>query len=512
MNQPALGIVLFAALGLAGARAQQELPPPEVALQDAGAPLDYMLQLPAGFAAERFWPVVVLLGDFAKDPAAERERALGIARTLAQRGMVVVLPQALQRMPPLPGFEDGVIVHQGLPQLPVVLRRRFHVAGGGLHLVALGAAAGAAGRLAAQVPWQFQSLSVVGPESRVEASVAAALWARPCTVFGAPLQPSEGHKRTDPLRAVIVRRPAVPAAELPAALAEHLAALQAARTPAGTAGEVALALDDFHDAADKGDLERYFARFPDDAVFLGTDATERWVGAEFRRFAQPYFRGGSGWTFVPVARNIVVDSGGRLAWFHEQLENGAYGECRGSGVLELRSGRWVVRHYDLTIPVPNDLAKGLVARIRAFAQGLGDPVATVVIVRHAEKAAGSDPDLTEAGRARAERLASMLADVPVVAVFTSEFRRTQATVAPLCGAKGLTAQAVPAANSKALVEQLRQLGPGKTALVAAHSDTIGPMLRALGVAEPVSIADDDFGELLVVALAPEGARLLRLHY
>lgn len=512
MAQLTLGIVLFVTAGLVEVRAQQEPPPPEVVTEQSGAPLDHYLQLPAGFAAERFWPVVVLLDAAANDPAAERDQVLGLARTLARRGLVVAVPQPLSRVAPLPGIGDGVLAPVGLPRLPAALRRRFHVAGGGLHLVALGAAAGAAGRLAAEVPWQFQSLTVSGPEADVAESVAAALWARPCTVFGGAEPPAEAHQRTAPPRAVIVRRPAVPGAGWPEALAGHLVALQAARTPAGPAGEVALALDDFHDAADKGDLERYFARFPDDAVFLGTDATERWVGPEFRRFAQPYFRGGSGWTFVPVARHVAVDSGGRLAWFDERLENESYGECRGSGVLEQRDGRWVVRHYDLTIPVPNDLAKGLVARTRAFARGLGDAATTVVIVRHAEKAAGDDPDLTEAGRARAERLAAALADVPVTEVFTSEFRRTQATVSPLCGRKRLTAQAVPAANPKALARLLRELGPGRTALVAAHSDTIGPILRALGVVEKVAIADDDFGELLVVTLQPEGARLLRLHY
>jgi len=56
----------------------------------------------------------------------------------------------------------------------------------------------------------------------------------------------------------------------------------------------------------------------------------------------------------------------------------------------------------------------------------------VVIVRHAEKAAngGNDPDLSSAGRARAEALARILKDSGITAIFTSEFKRTQETAVP----------------------------------------------------------------------------------
>src|SRR5262249_25886832 len=43
-------------------------------------------------------------------------------------------------------------------------------------------------------------------------------------------------------------------------------------------------LDDWHDAAAKADEERYFSHFAESAVFLGTDATERWDTTAFRSF------------------------------------------------------------------------------------------------------------------------------------------------------------------------------------------------------------------------------------
>ena len=54
-------------------------------------------------------------------------------------------------------------------------------------------------------------------------------------------------------------------------------------------------LDAFHQAAADGDFDRYFALMTDEAVFLGTDASERWQGKEFRDFSRPHFDNG-GWT------------------------------------------------------------------------------------------------------------------------------------------------------------------------------------------------------------------------
>ncbi|MEM7519043.1 MAG: nuclear transport factor 2 family protein, partial [Planctomycetota bacterium] len=53
---------------------------------------------------------------------------------------------------------------------------------------------------------------------------------------------------------------------------------------------IASLLDDFHDAAARADLERYFGHFAPNGVFIGTDATERWPVEEFRAFCEPYFK------------------------------------------------------------------------------------------------------------------------------------------------------------------------------------------------------------------------------
>lgn len=128
--------------------------------------------------------------------------------------------------------------------------------------------------------------------------------------------------------------------------------------------EVERTLDAFHEAASRADGKAYFALMTNDAVYIGTDATERWSLTEFRAFAEPYFEKGRGWTYVPTQREIVIGPGGSTAWFHELLENASYGTTRGTGVLVRDGAEWKIAQYHLTIPVPNDLAKEVVEMIR----------------------------------------------------------------------------------------------------------------------------------------------------
>lgn len=160
---------------------------------------------------------------------------------------------------------------------------------------------------------------------------------------------------------------AVAAAVALSTSAATLVANDAKATYGKTIAEVAGVLDEFHDAATRSDEEAYFALIAPGGVFLGTDATERWEKEAFRAFAHPHFSQGKGWTFVPRARHIGLADAGRIAWFDELLDSATYGECRGTGVLEKVFGHWRILQYHLTIPVPNALAKEVVARIREAA-------------------------------------------------------------------------------------------------------------------------------------------------
>ena len=127
---------------------------------------------------------------------------------------------------------------------------------------------------------------------------------------------------------------------------------------------ISAVLDDFHAAASKADGERYFAHFAPDAVFLGTDDTERWTVSQFRAYADPHFSKGQGWTYTTATRFISLAPDGRSAWFDEQLDNAKYGRCRGSGILVKHEGAWRIAQYNLTVPIPNDLLPEVAQRIR----------------------------------------------------------------------------------------------------------------------------------------------------
>ncbi|MGE0145611.1 MAG: nuclear transport factor 2 family protein [Planctomycetota bacterium] len=313
-------------------------------------------------------------------------------------------------------------------------------------------------------------------------------------------------------RALPARRDHVLSDDSEAALRAHFASLW---NPPGTevpTGEVHAALDAFHDAATKADEATYFALLPDDSVFLGTDASERWTGREFRDFALPYFQRETAWTYVSLRRHVTVADGGRIAWFDELLDNESYGPCRGSGVLERRDGRWVIRLYDLAMLVPNDAARDVVRRIR---EGSSETT-TIVLVRHAEKAAvpvtEKDPPLSEAGLRRAQSLAEVLRDVPVAAVFATPFRRTVDTLAPLCEARRLTPIVLPPSDANGLVDALLSKFRGQTVVVCGHSNTVPAIARALGVTQSVVIDESTYDRLFVVSHAASGAKLLGLRY
>ena len=145
-------------------------------------------------------------------------------------------------------------------------------------------------------------------------------------------------------------------------------ALPAQAQPEDDEAAVSAVLDAFHEAASKADGTRYFSLFTDEAVFLGTDITERWTVDEFKAYAMPYFDQGRGWTYVMQSRHIYLSSDAGTAWFDEILLNERFGETRGSGVLVQVDGQWKVAQYHLTLPVPNDLIFELVKMIEKQAQ------------------------------------------------------------------------------------------------------------------------------------------------
>jgi ketosteroid isomerase-like protein len=127
-------------------------------------------------------------------------------------------------------------------------------------------------------------------------------------------------------------------------------------------------LNDFHQAAADAEAKPYFSFLTDEAIFLGTDASERWTKTDFKAFVVPYFSKGRGWLYTPVQQNISILASKEVAFFDELLHSASYGTCRGSGVLVKTEHGWKISQYNLSIPMPNGLAKALVKQIKAFEQ------------------------------------------------------------------------------------------------------------------------------------------------
>jgi hypothetical protein len=118
--------------------------------------------------------------------------------------------------------------------------------------------------------------------------------------------------------------------------------------------EINLVLNDWHKAAGQANFNAYFDVLTEDAIYIGTDATENWNKEEFIKFAKPYFDKGKAWDFTALERNIYFSSDMKTVWFDELL-NTQMKICRGSGVLVMdEKGNWKIKQYVLSMTIPND--------------------------------------------------------------------------------------------------------------------------------------------------------------
>jgi broad specificity phosphatase PhoE len=145
------------------------------------------------------------------------------------------------------------------------------------------------------------------------------------------------------------------------------------------------------------------------------------------------------------------------------------------------------------------------------------PASTVVVlVRHAEKVPGADPDpaLSETGSARAAALAARPEVAGVRAAYVTQFRRTALTAAPLAARRGFTPTERPisgdvAAYAAALAAAIRARPAGDTVLVVGHSNTVPQIVAALGGPRLPNIDDAEYARLFVVTLEADGTAALR---
>jgi broad specificity phosphatase PhoE len=157
--------------------------------------------------------------------------------------------------------------------------------------------------------------------------------------------------------------------------------------------------------------------------------------------------------------------------------------------------------------------------LSALAPRLEAQGTTVILVRHAEKAAPTgDADLTPAGRARAQALADTVARYHLDGVIVTEFLRTRRTGAPAAAARGLLPIVISAGSDSvhadSVAAAIRRFPPHSAVLVVGHSNTLGPIIAALGGPAVPDLCEAEYATFFVLTLADVGgpARLLRASY
>lgn len=114
-------------------------------------------------------------------------------------------------------------------------------------------------------------------------------------------------------------------------------------------------IDDFHDAAKRGDKDRYLGHMTENSVFMGTDEWERWPKIpEFTDYVDMRFKDGKGWDYRSVERIIQLAESGDIAWFDEVTFSEKSGRFRGTGVVVREEGAWKIAHYAMSFLVLNE--------------------------------------------------------------------------------------------------------------------------------------------------------------
>lgn len=144
------------------------------------------------------------------------------------------------------------------------------------------------------------------------------------------------------------------------------------------------------------------------------------------------------------------------------------------------------------------------------------PTTTIVLVRHAERPPGTDPDLLPEGRARAGDLARTLERANVSAIFHTTFKRTRQTAESLAARTGAPLTEVPVAAdvSAHVADVVNRMGAfgGRTVVYVGHSNTVPAIIAALGITPAPTIADSVYNRFFVVTKRKGQTGLIESRY
>lgn len=124
---------------------------------------------------------------------------------------------------------------------------------------------------------------------------------------------------------------------------------------------------------------------------------------------------------------------------------------------------------------------------------------TIYLVRHAEKEKDiKDPNLTECGEKRAVQLAELLSTAKINHVYSTNYKRTLATAAPLANQQELAIEQYAPRKLKQFSEQL--LAMKSNSLVVGHSNTTPQLTALLSDSQVREISEKEYRGLYLVQI------------
>ena len=137
----------------------------------------------------------------------------------------------------------------------------------------------------------------------------------------------------------------------------------------------------------------------------------------------------------------------------------------------------------------------------------------IFLVRHAEKSKNDprDPDLSEAGLQRAQKLKYHLLEAGITAIYTTDYNRTRQTVQPLAEALGIA----PIIYNTDLVDitQILQTQSSGNILVAGHSNTTPKLTnKVIGEEKYQQLDESVYNKLFLVSKSGEQFSATLLQY
>ncbi|MBL1219599.1 histidine phosphatase family protein [Chryseobacterium sp. L7] len=126
-----------------------------------------------------------------------------------------------------------------------------------------------------------------------------------------------------------------------------------------------------------------------------------------------------------------------------------------------------------------------------------------ILLRHAEKEnSGTDPDLTTAGKLRADELKRLLGNVHIDHIYTTPYNRTRQTAMPLAESKGIVVKeytpAATLAATQLFISNILAQNQGKVVVIVGHSNTVPEMVKVLSNnALNVTISETQFDNIFI---------------